>query len=766
MSRGHVTGTLVAARLREGAAGLLTWTAAIAVVVGLLVCGTVTAGSIRSSFDASVGQLGAPSLLVTVLDGGGRDVRSVVADAEGIERVGPSFPATSGTAQGSGETALPALLVGALPADTHWSAPVAGTAGDTDAVAVERGYAQALGVRPGSRLEIGGPAGRAAVTVTATVRDLSRNSYPLTPRGAVYLGPSVAARIGMATDAPSTSTVTGLWTSRVDTASLGRAAGEVADRLGDAGLTPSVTALANTVDGIGFVARLSYGAVLLFGLVGLTCFAVYAAGDCRLDVLRRMRRLGALAAVGWTGGGLRRLLLLERLPALVVGGALGAVVGRLAGGALTGHLVEMAGATPVLDGVGASLAAVLAVMGAAVVVAVLRGSRQLGRARIAELLRGTALARPVRSRRSTPPVVGAARLGLEVLRSRPARTAGTGFLIALAAAAAVFSVSARATLDDATTRPSAWGFSYDYQVSLRPAADVAAVARAARSLDGVLEAREVVDSAVRLGDSGLMVPIRLLDAEQTVLTPHVLEGDMPARATEVAVGQGVARALGLAPGDALTLRAADARSLTVSGIVTELGSSGMIAYGTSALTSALPADAQRSVLVRTSGEPAAVAGLSRLDGGQAALMSAREQIALPFADTLRLLLMVLSVALAVLAVVIGASVTRAAAVEQIPNLALLTALGADARMRARSIGAVVGLLVVPSLLLGAVIGALGSPVLLHAATSDLGSLEVSTNVTTATLVVIGLAGVVLTAGAAPFVRAARRPPVLELRAGA
>jgi predicted lysophospholipase L1 biosynthesis ABC-type transport system permease subunit len=753
---------LALARLRSAPGALVTWAVAIALVVGLLVAGAVTAASVTPSFGAAVRDLDAPALLVTVTDGPDAGTPQRIADVDGVARVGTTISVTPGTVQGGGRTALPALIMGATAAEAPWFELATGTSEAPDSVAVERGFADALGIGPGSTVDVGGPEGTTRLTVTAVVRDLSRNSYPLTPQGGVYLGPAAAARIGLSGPTASATTVVPVWTSGHDLAAHTATAEDIAGTLRDTGLTPSVTALSNTLGGIGFIARLTYGAVLLFGLVALLSFAVYAAGDCRLDVRRRMRQLGALAAVGWTPGGLRRLLLLERLPALVVGGAVGAVGGLLGARQVTRHLVEMAGATPVLGGAALWTVVVLALVAICVVVAVLRGSRQLGRARIAQLLRGSAFAGRVGVRRHTPRVAGAARFGLEIVRARPARTAGTVLLVALAAAAGVFTVSARATLDDATTRPSAWGYSYDYQVSLSSSADVATAAGRARALPGVAEVREVLDSRVRLGGSGLMTPLRLLDPEQGVLTPHVVEGRMPQDPGELAVGQGVARALDLRAGDRLTLRGTLTRAVTVSGIVTELGSSGVIAYGTPELESALGTDSSRSLLVRASGD--AVAGLDRLDGGDAAVTSAREQIALPFAGTLRVVLAVLAASLAVLAVVIGGSVARAAAVEQLPSLAVLTALGADGGARARTVGTVVGVLVVPALVVGAIVGVLGSPSLLSAVTAELGAMTVAVD-PAATGLVVGVLAVATAASAAlPLARAARRPPESFLRA--
>src|SRR5260370_33896438 len=75
-------------------------------------------------------------------------------------------------------------------------------AADANAVLVERGAAQSLGVTPGSSATVVGGGGSLDLHVAGVVRDISRAPYPLSTPAVVYVTQSVGTSLGGAAPSP------------------------------------------------------------------------------------------------------------------------------------------------------------------------------------------------------------------------------------------------------------------------------------------------------------------------------------------------------------------------------------------------------------------------------------------------------------------------------------------------------------------------------------------------------------------------------------
>ncbi len=741
---------LALARCRRRWLETLLTVLATAIAVAIPTTALLTTTSVRPSFDAQQKRLGAPDLFVTVP--AGTAVGPMLTDVPYVTRTGSAVPVLTG-AVGSGEHRLPVTVRVADPTTAPWIEVVDGRADDTAASAVvEVGLAAELGVRPGQTIEVAGSKATASVRVSGLVADLSRNRYPLTSPGVVYLSGPAAALVGVG----GGQAMTPVWVDPDHYASADRG---VVDAVRSGSAIRSITALDNSVTGLRLISLLTTNSILLFGLVALFCLVLFVTAGTRLRVVRDEREIGQLLATGWSLGRVRRLVAWERGLAALVGLLPGLAVGGAGAWWLTGRITAEFGAPPTLTRVPLVVAAIVAAVLGAVILSALLATRPLRAFAPAALLAGV-LGRRGRDRTHTGPV-SAPGVAAAAIRSRPGRSLLTILVTTLAVTTSIWAITANQALSTATRTPSVWGYDYDYRLDLAAVSDGTAVATAAEEVTGVRSATLVQEGFVTVG--GVVSSLaQFLPVTQDVLRPSVSTGRLPRSDGEIAVGTSVAGELGLRPGSATTISGSGgARRVTVSGVVSALGNSGSLVLAAPAAAGVLGV-VNSAVLVR--GTHVDVARLSALNGGRVGVTTAADQIALPFATTLRWVLGLLTLALVLLALVVGVSSAAATSAEQTRTLALLRTLGAGPADLGRLAGVYAALLAVPSLVLGVVAGLVSAPALLGLATAGLGDIPTTTPVgpTAAVLAVFVLA--ISVAFAVPLARTARRAPVLGLRA--
>jgi putative ABC transport system permease protein len=128
------------------------------------------------------------------------------------------------------------------------------------------------------------------------------------------------------------------------------------------------------------------GFLVLFGLFALVASIFFIVGTTRADLIRQARTLGILAATGWSTRQIRRLLMLQRGAAVVLGVIPGAVAAVVLAAWMTGQVVQLMGLSPALDAAPAVLAGIGALMLLVMVAAVWLATRGFGRTSPATML--------------------------------------------------------------------------------------------------------------------------------------------------------------------------------------------------------------------------------------------------------------------------------------------------------------------------------------------------------------------------------------------
>ena len=259
---------------------------------------------------------------------GDRATLEQVAREPGVAQTAGPNPITSASLRASnarvddvdvrGATGTRPLVGTPLPFAGRWLRDDA-----SDEVVVERSLALDLGIRPGDRIGLEGPAGRGTYRVVGIELDLLDCFYPECDSATVWVTESGLARVD-----PQGAATSSLLLARLDRPDAVAAfEARIQDRYG--------TGVSHVLDWID-TRHDVLGINQFFGifLAAFGIFLLFAAGLVILSsvsamVLARYREFGVLKAVGLTPSAITAMVLAENLMIAVVGIGAGIVVGGL-----------------------------------------------------------------------------------------------------------------------------------------------------------------------------------------------------------------------------------------------------------------------------------------------------------------------------------------------------------------------------------------------------------------------------------------------------
>jgi len=337
--------------------------------------------------------------------------------------------------------------------------------------------------------------------------------------------------------------------------------------------------------------------LVALSLIALATAGVMLAASARAEVQRRLGTIGVQRAIGATGGHVTRVHALEAALVAAPAAAIGCAAGVLAIYGPSAQLLSLLnepapGSALVLPLIGTWLAAVaLAVAGAA-----WPAWRAAARPVIA-LLRGADITRRTRSglpavRRLAPS--GLTTLGVRLVTARRARLVATAITLGLSTAFVLLMLVLSSELSALRTDPTTLGKRYQLTAALPPDA-VGPV----RRIPGVQAAAPRYDvQAVDSFALGQTIDVIAYPGDHIAFeAPQLVSGHRLRGSGQVEIGQGLAQAAGLSPGQilAVALPSGAELRLQISGVVSTLDHDGHVAYvPAAALLRADPA--ARSVL--------------------------------------------------------------------------------------------------------------------------------------------------------------------------
>ena len=561
-------------------------------------------------------------------------------------------------------------------------------------VVVERGLAQAWGVRLGDRLYVGGVGPQRVVGFAQSPDNVS---YPLAvPR--IYLSErALDARFGP--DPHPQANVAELWLR--DPAQLNTVL--VQARMTSFGLRGLRLV---TRSGVRVLLDQAAGIVIdllvALSLFALATAAVMLAASARVEVARRIRSLGVGRALGagrtYLAAGPALEAGLIAVPAATAGTLLGLLAATIPGD----RLLILLNQPPAGPGLILPLAGVWALsVGLPVLASAWPAARAASRSPIA-LLRGDGLtpARAGRRRRGAA-AGGLVRLGARLLTARPLRFAATLGTLGASVAFVLLLLALAAALSTLETDPQALGKRYQLTAALG-----AELTPQVRALPGVADAAPRYElralDAFSLGET---IDVVGYPGDHTSLeAPPLTQGRRLRGRGQTEVGAGLADALGLAPGSTLALLLPSGRELRlrVAGVVSSLANDGRVAYVPAAALLAGDPSAPEQVVVRLTPGADANAVNAALTGLGSAPQAASGAVGrgVPLVSTLRTILIVIAVVdglVCLYALVQSCALTLE---ERRRTVATLRATGAGPAAVARLLAGVVGALVVPAALIG------------------------------------------------------------------
>jgi ABC-type antimicrobial peptide transport system permease subunit len=439
-------------------------------------------------------------------------------------------------------------------------------------VLVEDAFAHAWGLKPGSTLYV---RGLGPERVVGLVEAPDNVGFPLAKPRFYLSGPAITARFP------------GRFAPRVDYAEVWlrnpRYLNEtlVAARLSSFGLSDLRFA---TRSGIHILLDQAAGIVIDL-LVALSLIALATAGamlgaSARAEVQRRLRTIGVQRAIGASTGFVVSSQALESALIAAPAAAVGCAAGVLATYGPSARLLTLLnepspGWALVLPLLGSWLVAVtMAVAGAA-----WPAWRAAARPAVS-LLRGADVSRrPARRVNGPRPAftAGLGALGARLVLARRARLLATATTLGLSVGFVLLLLALASELSTLQTDPSALGERYQLTAAL-PSRDAAAV----RRIPGVAAAEpryevQGVDS-FSLGETIDVIgyPGDLTRFE----APPLVSGHRPRGGRQIEIGDGLAQALGLGPGQtlAIELGTGDELRLRIAGVVSSLDHDGHVAY--------------------------------------------------------------------------------------------------------------------------------------------------------------------------------------------
>lgn len=564
-----------------------------------------------------------------------------------------------------------------------------------DGVVVERSFARALGLRPGSAFPVTGLNGAShALTVVGLADSADQGFYPQWTPGLAWTLPETLRQVEPAE---------------------GRAEAVTGLRLADAEATDLVVQRAVTVFG-GQVQRVStwrevraameldnrlLGRLLaLFGAAGLVAAAMAVAGAVGGRVLTQLRDIATLKSLGFTRGQVTRMLVAEHGALGLAGVAIGLVVGRLLTAYALADTVTVPLSTPALWAIG--VGAVLLVL-VAVAVPAWRGGRTP----------------PIPAAPAAPPrgrLARLARLAL-LLRLPPALVLGARDAFTRKTAAALTTVGIAVPMTLITIGLGCWATLDDFLAHPERVGQAAAlIARPGDLAANEAQHRVLADPDVVAAYPGAEVNALVPGQTRTVRAralgtsadPYpfpVVEGRLFAERGEAVAGQGLLDLLGVRIGDRVRLTIGGTPLiLRIVGRTVEPEEDGQVlSFGIDSLAAkdAVP-PAFYGLVLREGADPAAVRARLQAQGLDVSVpVNPAERLAV-----IRVIIVALTAVLALLAL---AAVLTSSAIrlrDHAVDLTVLKAMGLTPRQVTATLVTGTGVLVV----LGAVAGALaGAP---------------------------------------------------------
>jgi putative ABC transport system permease protein len=690
------------------------WEAAVQAAVALLTVGVVgagllTASSIPTSYAATKQQLNAPDLWVGTQASSAAALYAAVAQMSEVSEVTPIYLVQNGVVRAGGKELPVAISPLPDPPPRVGSLAVAGGAWPApggNAAVLERGAADWMGIGPGAQATLVGGAGSVTLPLTGVVRDISRASYPLSSPAMIYVTSSAWQALGG--DGAARSALFG---AKVRNLSALRKTALAIRDIVPAGTPISLNDGALVVEGLAPLTIALEGFLVLFGLFAFVAGLFFIVGTTRADLIRQARTLGILRATGWSLPQIRRVLMVQRGAAVLLGAIAGAVGAVLLAGWMTQQVVQLMGLGAVLDAAPAVLAGVGVLTVLAALAAVRLAARGFGRTSPATML--AAGYRKPPSRLAGSLAVGRGglgpRLGASLLLGRPGRTSTAAVVLLLGLVTVVFTVIMDSTIASFGSQPANWGYAYDWRVDYVKALAPADVQRALANTSGIQASTGVYDQSVSL--DGNRTDARFLTPNQDLVQFHLLAGSPIHSDSEVLIGAGLAASTGLSTGRTVQLMiGTDQTAVRIVGVYRELDNLGQVMVGRDSLLLRLRPQSTPAYFVARL-QPGADAGgvRSRLEesvAGQVVVSPVTDSIAVPLGNVFEAVLLILGFGLAAVAGMVMFAMTMILADEQAFVIGILKAIGARRRQLAASLTWAAGLLMLPAVVVAVPAGIL------------------------------------------------------------
>ncbi|HWF53308.1 MAG TPA: FtsX-like permease family protein [Solirubrobacteraceae bacterium] len=610
-------------------------------------------------------------------------------------------------------------------------------------VVVERGVAQAWGIRLGGTLYIRGVGPQRVVGFAEAPDDVG---YPLgVPR--IYVSErAIEARFGPEPDPQVT--VAEIW-------------------LRNPRYINEVLAQARTTSyglrGLRFVTRSGVrvlldqaAGIVIDLLVALSVFALATAGvmlaaSARAEVQRRLKSIGINRALGASRGHLVRVQAVEAMAVAGPAATVGLAVGVLVAVGPSDRLLTMLNEPGAGSGLILPLAAGWVVsVSIPVLAAAWPAWRASGRPPVA-LLQGAGISHGRAASRRRAGVVrraalgGLAALGAHLVAARRGRLAATVLTLATSAAFVLLLLALAAALNVLETDPQALGKRYQLTAS----GSAASVGKAL-SVPGVEAAAPRYDvQGVDSFSLGETIDVIAYPGDHTIFEAppltagHRLHGD-----GEAEVGAGLAIALGLTPGSTLAIALPNGAELRlrVAGVVNSLDHDGRVAYVPAAalLRDDPTAPETLAILLRQNASETTVSHRLTAIGVPPTPTSGATARGVPLVDTLRTILRAIAIVDGLVCLYALIQTCALTVQERRRTIAVLRATGAGSAAVARLLAGVVLALVLPAAILGVLIERLVLGPALSRLAINYATLELGADSTEIVAVVAGLlaAGVI------------------------
>jgi len=508
--------------------------------------------------------------------------------------------------------------------------------------------------------------------------------------------------------------------------------------------------------------------LVALSLIALATAGTMLAASARAEVQRRLRTIGVQRAVGASAGHVALVHALRAMLVAAPAAALGCLAGVLAvAGPSAALLTLLNEPTPGTALIGPVLGAWALAVGISVASAAWPAWRA-GRRPVTRLLRGGDVASG--ARRGAPRRLvrlraragaGPLALGARLVLARRVRLAATVLMLGLSVAFVLLMLALDSELSALQADPGALGERYELTASLPPSA----VARV-RQIPGVADAApryevQAVDS-FSLGDT---ISVIAYPGNHAIFeAPPLSSGRRLRGEHEAEIGEGLAQAVGLVPGQTLALQLPSGRELRlrVAGVVDALQDDGRVAYvpAGALLNSDPAAPSTIAVKLRPGADPERVSRRLRALGGSADRAGGATARGAALVAVLRSIIVAIAVVDGLVCLYALVQACALTVQERRRALAVLRACGAGPGALRRVLAGAALALLVPAALLGVAIERLAlGPALSHLAASYV-SLPLQAGgeqigLTAAGLLVAGMIAVAWVsrqAGRAPVVR--------------